>query len=80
LVNDVTVNYDVINDQWPSTTNGRLKRIAQMVRRESAKLPEHNEEYGRKRLIIITILAALTIVMLIASVLCSKTPRKHQPT
>jgi hypothetical protein len=65
LKKDMTVNYNVINDQWLPLTNHRLEVLADSVRGTLPRPVEDAGYAGRRAFIFIT-LVTLTLVPLIA--------------
>ncbi len=76
LNNGITVNYNVINDQWYALTNKRLEQLANFFRRQPFNKIDHKDTNSIKREVVYGILVAFTLVPLIGLVWINKLNKK----
>lgn len=64
ISNGVTVNYEVVNDQWLSITNRKMRRLADGVRRQFRNEIEHDSSRSTIRLWFLCIIGVISLAPL----------------
>ena len=76
LNNKISVNYNVINDQWYSLTNKFIRQLANHYRSWSINKIKWEDKHSTNRVIVLAVIVSLTLVPLIGFIWKTKTNNK----